>query len=111
VIFSSSPANTMLLIRGIPLLLFCLWMLAVTNAALLRFFGLEVQYVEESGLGPVTVQTETRWLDSTRLILQVGEDESVEEALVVQLHNRLWTYTADVNLLLDLLVSTVAYTF
>jgi hypothetical protein len=101
----------MLLARGIPFLILCLWTLAVTNAALLCFFGLEVQYVEESGLGPVTVQTETRWLDSTRLLLQVGEDESVEEALVIWLHNQLWTSITDANVLLDLLVSTVAYTF
>jgi hypothetical protein len=101
----------MLLARGIPLLLFCLWLLATTNAVLLRFFGLEVQYVEESGLDVVSVQTETRWLDTLRRTLQVGEDETIEEALVLRLHDRLWTSSTDANLLLDLLVSTVGYTF
>jgi hypothetical protein len=101
----------MLLIHRIPLLLLCLWVLTTTNAVLLCFFGLEVQYVEESGLDIVSVQMETRWIDSLRHPLQVGDDETVEEAFVLRLHDRLWTSSSDANLLLDLLVCTVVYTF
>jgi hypothetical protein len=70
----------MWLVRRLPLLFLCLWTLTTTNTVLLRFFGLKVQYVEESGLDVVSVQTENRWLESVRRILQVREAETIEEA-------------------------------
>jgi hypothetical protein len=111
VIFSPSPATTMLLVRGVPLLLICLWILTTTNAVLLRFFGLEVQYIEESGLGPVPAGTQTWWLESVRALLQVRTDDSIEETVILRMHALIWTSPGDAQRLLELLVRLVVYAF